>query len=175
MYYRKNPVGRAGLGDLKVASGSASALLQDFLTKQPPADRTDNIFFFFFFFFWHLSHREPRRHSFGLRLENTRKNLAVCPSSHARTMASLTRNFLRPASRRILASQLRVLPMASRYYSDQPAQGAAELGVGELQGAKFKIEPLRRVGEDDKTKRARLICTSSTRLKPTHVAGFTYS
>lgn len=38
---------------------------------------------------------------------------------------------------------------------------SAELGVGELQGAKFRIEPLRRVGEDDETKRARLVCTSS--------------
>lgn len=35
-----------------------------------------------------------------------------------------------------------------------------ELGVGELQGAKFRIEPLRRVGETDDTKRARLICKS---------------
>jgi hypothetical protein len=34
----------------------------------------------------------------------------------------------------------------------------SELGVGELQGAQFKIEPLRRVGEDDATKRARLLC-----------------
>lgn len=33
-----------------------------------------------------------------------------------------------------------------------------ELGVGELQGATFRIEPLRRVGEDDSTKRARLLC-----------------
>jgi hypothetical protein len=33
-----------------------------------------------------------------------------------------------------------------------------ELGVGELQGAKFKIEPLRRTGEDPATKRARLLC-----------------
>jgi hypothetical protein len=78
------------------------------------------------------------------------------------TMASplsLTRNVLRPASRHILATQLRTLPVASsRYYSNQPAQSPGELGVGELQGAKFKIEPLRRVGEDDKTKRARLIC-----------------
>jgi len=35
----------------------------------------------------------------------------------------------------------------------------AELGVGEMQGAKFKIEPLRRVGEDDNTTRARLLCS----------------
>ncbi|KAH6609729.1 emi5 [Trichoderma cornu-damae] len=36
-----------------------------------------------------------------------------------------------------------------------------ELQVGELQGATFRVEPLRRVGEDDSTKRARLLCTSA--------------
>jgi len=39
----------------------------------------------------------------------------------------------------------------------------AELGVGEMQGAKFKIEPLRRVGEDDNTTRARLLYQSRKR------------
>lgn len=33
-----------------------------------------------------------------------------------------------------------------------------ELGVGEMEGAKFKIEPLRRTGEDANTMRARLLC-----------------
>jgi hypothetical protein len=33
-----------------------------------------------------------------------------------------------------------------------------EMGVGELQGAEFKIEPLRRTGEDLNTMRARLLC-----------------
>ena len=33
-----------------------------------------------------------------------------------------------------------------------------ELGVGELEGAKFKVEPLRRTGEDVSTTRARLLC-----------------
>jgi succinate dehydrogenase assembly factor 2 len=41
---------------------------------------------------------------------------------------------------------------------DPPSGG--EMGVGELEGAKFKIEPLRRVGEDEKTMRARLVCKS---------------
>lgn len=36
----------------------------------------------------------------------------------------------------------------------------AELGIGELEGAKFKVEPLRRVGEDPATIRARLLCPS---------------
>lgn len=34
----------------------------------------------------------------------------------------------------------------------------AELGVGEMEGAKFKVEPLRRTGEDANTMRARLLC-----------------
>lgn len=33
-----------------------------------------------------------------------------------------------------------------------------ELGVGELEGASFRVEPLRRVGEDIATMRARLTC-----------------
>ena len=35
----------------------------------------------------------------------------------------------------------------------------AEMGVGEMQGAKFKVEPLRRTGEDANTMRARLLCS----------------
>jgi hypothetical protein len=37
----------------------------------------------------------------------------------------------------------------------------AEMGVGEMQGAKMKIEPLRRTGEDANTMRARLLCSPS--------------
>jgi len=37
-------------------------------------------------------------------------------------------------------------------------QRPREFAVGELEGASFKVEPLRRVGEDDKTMRARLVC-----------------
>ena len=33
-----------------------------------------------------------------------------------------------------------------------------ELDVGEIEGAKFKVEPLRRTGEDGNTMRARLLC-----------------
>ncbi len=39
-----------------------------------------------------------------------------------------------------------------------PTPEPRELEVGELQGAQFKIEPLRRTGEDGATKRARLLC-----------------
>lgn len=41
----------------------------------------------------------------------------------------------------------------------QDVSGAhKELGVGEMEGAKFKVEPLRRTGEDPNTMRARLLC-----------------
>lgn len=35
----------------------------------------------------------------------------------------------------------------------------SELGVGEMEGAKFKVEPIRRTGEDGNTMRARLLCS----------------
>lgn len=39
----------------------------------------------------------------------------------------------------------------------------AEMGVGEMEGASFKVEPLRRTGEDGNTMRARLLCSQSSR------------
>lgn len=40
-----------------------------------------------------------------------------------------------------------------------PEDGAnADLEVGEMEGAKFKVEPIRRTGEDGNTMRARLLC-----------------
>lgn len=43
----------------------------------------------------------------------------------------------------------------------RPEGGAnAELDVGEMEGASFKVEPKRRTGEDANTKRARLLCPS---------------
>ena len=33
-----------------------------------------------------------------------------------------------------------------------------ELGVGEIEGAKFRVEPMQRTGETDSTMRARLLC-----------------
>lgn len=38
------------------------------------------------------------------------------------------------------------------------AKEAGEMGVGEMHGAKFRVEPLRRTGEDANTMRARLVC-----------------
>lgn len=41
--------------------------------------------------------------------------------------------------------------------ADEPSK---DLGVGEMEGAKFKVEPLKRTGEDGNTLRARLLCPS---------------
>lgn len=37
----------------------------------------------------------------------------------------------------------------------------AELEVGEIEGGSFRVEPLRRTGEDANTTRARLLCSST--------------
>ena len=72
---------------------------------------------------------------------------------------------LRPAARAAararpsLSSLLRLAPRRFESSTSQPP--ARDLDVGELQGASFKIEPLRRVGEDPATMRARLLCASS--------------
>lgn len=40
-----------------------------------------------------------------------------------------------------------------------PSSGTnADLGVGEIEGGTFKVEPIRRTGEDVNTTRARLLC-----------------
>ena len=43
-----------------------------------------------------------------------------------------------------------------------------ELGVGEMEGASFKVEPMRRTGEDANTMRARLLCPSWRLMSLTH-------
>lgn len=70
----------------------------------------------------------------------------------ARACASSTST----APTRAVTASLRLYSSSSAPV-DAPSTG--ELGVGELQGAKFRIEPLRRTGEDAETKRARLVCT----------------
>ncbi|RSL76013.1 hypothetical protein CEP51_010351 [Fusarium floridanum] len=65
------------------------------------------------------------------------------------------------ASRRFIL--MRPLSMTTVRRATDDASQASELNVGELQGAKFRIEPLRRVGEDDATKRARLVYQSRKR------------
>ncbi|KAI9806723.1 MAG: hypothetical protein M1825_006180 [Sarcosagium campestre] len=54
--------------------------------------------------------------------------------------------------------------MTGKTQSGQPETGSnAELEVGEMEGAKFKVEPLRRTGEDANTMRARLLYQSRKR------------
>ncbi|EAQ92395.1 hypothetical protein CHGG_00630 [Chaetomium globosum CBS 148.51] len=72
---------------------------------------------------------------------------------------------LRPVTRAIsrarpslTAPSMRLLRFNS---SQQPS--ARDLEVGELQGATFRVEPLRRVGEDPETMRARLVYQSRKR------------
>ncbi|KAJ4313964.1 Succinate dehydrogenase assembly factor 2 mitochondrial [Fusarium piperis] len=81
-------------------------------------------------------------------------------------MASLVSRTMRPtvaaASRRSFLL-MRPLSMTTARRAADDASQTSELGVGELQGAKFRIEPLRRVGEDDATKRARLVYQSRKR------------
>lgn len=42
----------------------------------------------------------------------------------------------------------------------------ADLEVGEMEGAKFKVEPIRRTGEDGNTMRARLLCPFLYTVQP---------
>ncbi|ROW13397.1 hypothetical protein VPNG_05511 [Cytospora leucostoma] len=86
---------------------------------------------------------------------------------------------LRPASRRILATRAPVLAPSSspaagaqarRWQHSSSGHGGPidpiadhEMAVGELEGAKFRIEPLRRTGEDTATTRARLTYQSRKR------------
>lgn len=72
---------------------------------------------------------------------------------------------IRPSSRRILAARIPTLATAPARWQSSSSSSApfdpvvkGELGVGELEGAKFKVEPLRRHGEDAETMRARLTC-----------------
>ena len=75
---------------------------------------------------------------------------------------------LRPAVTRLPSSLFRttprallpLLPKTTRALSTTPVR-PKDLQVGELPGGKVRIEPIRRVGEDDRTMRARLLCTSS--------------
>lgn len=90
---------------------------------------------------------------------------------------------LRPTARLFLRSRAsRPMATASRHVSlsgyivprsastNSPGDnGGKDIEVGELQGASFKIEPLRRVGEDPATMRARLLCTPSFRMPILHV------
>ncbi|KAJ6779445.1 hypothetical protein PWT90_05424 [Aphanocladium album] len=83
----------------------------------------------------------------------TRRALRAQPSS--RTFSAFApRCMATPSSVYGSASMPRMRP------DDDPS---GEMQVGELQGAKFRIEPLRRVGETPETKRARLLYQSRKR------------
>lgn len=84
-------------------------------------------------------------------------------------MNALLQRALRPASRRVVPHHLAaplLVPATSMPARWQSSTSSApfdpvvkgEMGVGELEGAEFKIEPLRRTGEDPETMRARLTC-----------------
>ena len=60
--------------------------------------------------------------------------------------------------------------------TQKPAPDAgpnADLKVGEIEGGTFRVEPLRRTGEDANTLRARLLCTSliASRSRPGTIEG----
>ncbi|KAK2019303.1 DUF339-domain-containing protein [Colletotrichum eremochloae] len=83
-------------------------------------------------------------------------------------MSTLAR-VLRPARRLRVAPPTQPAPLvARRCFADKPpvyTESAVngELGVGEFEGIKFRVEPLRRVGEDERTMRARLLYQSRKR------------
>ncbi|EFQ29165.1 hypothetical protein CGRA01v4_11591 [Colletotrichum graminicola] len=83
-------------------------------------------------------------------------------------MSTLARA-LRPARRLRVAPPTQAVPLVVRrcFASKPPAQTESavngELGVGEFEGIKFRVEPLRRVGEDERTMRARLLYQSRKR------------
>ncbi|KAF1993642.1 DUF339-domain-containing protein [Amniculicola lignicola CBS 123094] len=54
-------------------------------------------------------------------------------------------------------------PAKAKEETKAAGTGGEELGVGEMEGAKFKVEPLRRTGEDVATTRARLLYQSRKR------------
>ncbi|GKT50327.1 succinate dehydrogenase assembly factor 3, mitochondrial [Colletotrichum spaethianum] len=83
-------------------------------------------------------------------------------------MSTLARA-LRPARRLRVAPPAQAAPLVvRRCFADKPpiyTEPAVnnELGVGEFEGIKFRVEPLRRVGEDERTMRARLLYQSRKR------------
>ncbi|KAI1742702.1 Flavinator of succinate dehydrogenase-domain-containing protein [Xylaria scruposa] len=87
-------------------------------------------------------------------------------------MASLPRTLFRPARHALARSAVRA-PRAQAVRGmatvgnvppmEPQKERPREMAVGELEGATFTIEPLRRVGEDEKTMRARLVYQSRKR------------
>ena len=66
--------------------------------------------------------------------------------------------------------------MTGETQKGSPDEGKnSELGVGEMDGASIKVEPLRREGEDFPTMRARLLCPCSRLTGITSVQHTNYS
>ncbi|KAF3062701.1 Succinate dehydrogenase assembly factor 2 [Trichoderma lentiforme] len=72
-------------------------------------------------------------------------------------------NSLRPAVFRCVGAARMRCAFGTTAFRRSESSTPGELGVGELQGASFRIEPLRRVGEDASTMRARLLYQSRKR------------
>lgn len=87
-------------------------------------------------------------------------------SQRIRITMNTLQKALRPSSRRILAARIPTLATVPARWQSSSSNAPfdpvvkGELGVGELEGAKFKVEPLRRHGEDAETMRARLTCNA---------------
>jgi succinate dehydrogenase assembly factor 2 len=79
-------------------------------------------------------------------------------------MASLVRSLrVRTIKSRIPSRSLTITSAVLRknpatHSETSGSDSSKDLEVGELQGASFKVEPLRRKGEDERTMRGRLLC-----------------
>ncbi|KAF6832855.1 hypothetical protein CPLU01_05944 [Colletotrichum plurivorum] len=80
-------------------------------------------------------------------------------------LARITRARIgRPAARRLTkAAPAAAVPLVARRTLADKQTPPNELAVGELEGIKFRVEPLRRTGEDERTMRARLLYQSRKR------------
>ncbi|KAI0186384.1 TPR repeat protein [Xylaria flabelliformis] len=87
-------------------------------------------------------------------------------------MASLPRTLFRPARHALTRSAIRtpralvvrgMATVGNVPPMEPQKERPREMAVGELEGATFTIEPIRRVGEDEKTMRARLVYQSRKR------------
>ncbi|KAH8158845.1 hypothetical protein CIB48_g9398 [Xylaria polymorpha] len=87
-------------------------------------------------------------------------------------MASLSRTLFRPARHALTRSTARaprslvvrgMATVGNAPPMEPQKERPREMAVGEFEGATFTIEPLRRVGEDEKTMRARLVYQSRKR------------
>ncbi|KAI1389429.1 DUF339-domain-containing protein [Hypoxylon trugodes] len=67
------------------------------------------------------------------------------------------------SSRALRAGVYATNPPPMEPHKQRDPQQAKELGVGELEGTEFRVEPVRRVDEDDGTMRARLVYQSRKR------------